>query len=223
MFPVRVKLNRLEKEVLAYEQQPIVEGKILLYGNSGFTRWRDGNEYGFIPASEEIRRKDGSLAVVNHGIGTSTTEELLYYYPRLVRPWKPEALVLLSYANNPSAGYSPSEVMALHQRICEYARTDFPGIRLFICDVRPLFSQADNLSWRVNVQNFNKMLKIYAAEHDDVTLIEHSKCPDFFEEGCMGDYSKPRRDIFVDDLVHLNQDGYTMYGRFMRQALDQLL
>lgn len=223
MLPVRVKLNRLEKGVLDYEAQPIVEGKILLYGNSGFTHWKDGNKHGFRPASEEIRMKDGSLAVVNHGIGSSTTEELLYYYPRLVRPWKPRALVILSYANSPSAGYSPMEIMALHERLCEYARTDFPGIRLFICDVRPLYSQADNLTWRVNVQEFNKLLKAYAAEHEDVTVIEHTKCPYFFEEGCVGDYSKPRRDIFVEDQVHLNQEGYALYGQFMRQALDALL
>ena len=30
--------------------------------------------------------KDGSLAVVSHGFGPSTTEERLYYYDRMVHP-----------------------------------------------------------------------------------------------------------------------------------------
>ena len=38
MFEPRVPLTRLEKEVVAYEQQPIVKGKVLFYGSSGFTR-----------------------------------------------------------------------------------------------------------------------------------------------------------------------------------------
>ena len=43
---------------------------------------------------EEVRMKDGSQAIINHGFGTSSADDLLYYYDRMVRPYKPRALVL---------------------------------------------------------------------------------------------------------------------------------
>lgn len=87
MFEPRVELTRLEKEIVAFEQQPIEKGMILFYGSSGLTRWN--TRYKHRPLEEDIRMKDGSPAAVNHGFGSSTAEELLYYYPRAVKPWGP--------------------------------------------------------------------------------------------------------------------------------------
>ena len=85
------------------------QGLILFYGSSGFTRWTP--KYQHRPLEEDIRMKDGSLAVVNHGFGTSTSEELLYYYDRMVRPWEPRALVVSIVHNDRGWGYSPNEIL----------------------------------------------------------------------------------------------------------------
>ena len=85
MFDIPMDLKLLENEIIAYEQEPIEKGKILFYGHSLFTRW-GSPKWGYRRMDEDIRMKDGSLAVVNHGFGTSTSEELLYYYDRMVRP-----------------------------------------------------------------------------------------------------------------------------------------
>ena len=106
MLNIEKNLKALEDSVVAYEQEPIEKGKILFYGHSLFTRW-GSPEYGFRRMDEDIRMKDGSLAVVNHGFGTSTSEELLYYYPRLVRPWEPRALVLSTLGNDGTITYYP--------------------------------------------------------------------------------------------------------------------
>ena len=67
MFEPRVPLKRLEKSIVEFEQKPIETGKILFYGSSGFTRWKP--KYNHRPLEEDIRRKDGSPAAVNHGFG----------------------------------------------------------------------------------------------------------------------------------------------------------
>ena len=84
MYDIPIDLKSLEDEIIAYEQEPIVTGKILFYGHSLFTRWKD-IPWGNHRLDEDIRGKDGGLACVNHGFGTSTSEELLYFYPRMVR------------------------------------------------------------------------------------------------------------------------------------------
>ena len=78
MFDIPMDLKSLESSIVAYEQEPIEKGKILFYGHSLFTRW-GSPQYGYRRMDQDIRMKDGSLAVVNHGFGTSTVEELLYY------------------------------------------------------------------------------------------------------------------------------------------------
>ena len=127
--------NKYEKDVLTFEARPSETGKIVFYGSSGFTRWTE--KYHHRPLEEDIRMKDGSPAAVNHGFGGSTAEEGLYYYDRLVKPWEPRALVIATYANDGMYGYSPEQVMDVLARLLAWARTDFPGIKLFLVEPHP--------------------------------------------------------------------------------------
>lgn len=229
MFDIPVELKSLEKEILAYEQQPIEKGKILFYGHSLFTRW-GSPKWGYRRMDEDIRMKDGSLAVVNHGFGTSCSEELLYYYPRMVRPWEPKALVLATFANDMMYGYSPEDVMTNISKICHWARTDFPGIRLFLVENHPCPRGKDAAikdiwnNGKIKREKYNEMLHIYAQTHEDTEVIELWNQPELFETPeDVGNFRKVRNDIFVADQVHPNQAGYDILGPIFRKALDELL
>ena len=229
MFDIQPNLRSLEKSILAYEEEPIEKGKILFYGHSLFTRW-GAPKWGYRRMDEDIRMKDGSLAVVNHGFGTSTSEELLYYYPRMVRPWEPRALVICTYANDGMYGYSPEQVVANIAKICQWARVDFPGIRLFLVEDHPRPSGKDAKvkdiwnNGKNRREKYNEMLRLYADTHEDTTLIRLWNRPEFFEtpEG-VGDFRQVREDIFVADKVHPNQEGYDLLGPIFREYLDELL
>ena len=93
MYDIPIKLNWLEKDIQRYEAMPMQTGKILFYGHSLFTRWSK-KEYVTKTLEEMILGKNGEQVCLNHGFGTSTSEELLYYYDRLVRPYKPKVLVI---------------------------------------------------------------------------------------------------------------------------------
>ena len=198
------------------------QGLILFYGPSNFTRWKP---YWLHRSMEDdIRMKDGSRAVVNHGFGTSSAEELLYYYPRLVKPWNPRALVLAT-GNNWNYGYTAGEVAFIMFRILEWARKDFPGIKLFLeLGNRPSPS-GKNSSNRVKstVKEYQQLLRAYCAEHEDVTVIDGSTFPELFQPGHAGDYDYPREELFVPDCVHYNQAGYDVYREIYLRVLDDLL
>lgn len=215
-------LRRLEKYITDYEQQTTPQGKIVFYGDSAFTRW--STKWGMIPLEEALRMKDGSQAAVNRGFGTSTAEEQLYYYPRMILPLKPRALVVQTLGNDRDLNYSPAEILYLQARLFDYARHDMPGIRLYVCDTRPLMLDCTRKNtWYYHELEYNERLAEYCRRHDDVTLVRHAASPIFFEEGHVGDYTHPRTDIFVEDQVHYNQTGYHLYADFFRGVLDDLL
>lgn len=227
MNQIRIcRVDRLEAEVLELEQEAVELGKILFYGDSGFTRWSE--KYGNRPLEADILGKDGTQAVVNHGLGGSTTDDLLYYYPRMVKAWNPKILVYMTYANDYYYGYSPTETMELQSRIFEYARRDMPGIRIYACDVRPVIKSLGELvPWNAFLRRsleYNDLLEDYCSKHDDVTLIRHITSPLFFEDSQdVGDYGKVRKDIFIEDQVHFNQTGYDLYAEFFRNVLKNIL
>jgi len=218
MFEPKVPLKRLEQSVVAYEQVPTQTGGIVFYGSSGFTRWGSPiSSYGHRPLEEDIP------GCINRGFGGSTAEELLYYYPRLILPLKPRALVVSIVHNDRGMGYTPDEVVTNLAKLFAYARTDFPGIRLYACDCRPTlkFVTEDRLSY---MQEFNRILKEYCDVHEDTTFVDHIHHPIWFDDPKdAGDYKKVRRDIFVEDDVHFNQLGYDLYARFMKEVLQDIL
>ena len=235
MFDIPMDLKSLEKSIVAYEQEPIEKGKILFYGHSLFTRW-GSPKWGFRRLDEDIRMKDGSLAIVNHGFGTSTTEERLYYYDRMVRPWEPRALVLATWGNDSMYGYGPEQSMHATAQLLAWARTDFPGIKLFLvephpvpktkakAEIRPGVMLPDK--WNGSLRQTNairEMLKIYAQTHEDTEVITLWDQPELFEEGHVGDFHYVRDDLFMEDKAHPNQAGYDVLGPIFRKALDELL
>ena len=218
MFEPRVKLDRLKRDVSRYDDAPIQEGGIVFYGSSGFTRWGSHNSnYGIRPLEVDIP------GCVNRGFGGATAEELLYYYPRLVRPLKPRALVVSIIHNDRGLGYSPDEILTNLAKIFETARTDFPGIRLYACDCRPTakFVTEDRL---VIMHEFNRLLREYCERHEDTVFVDHINHPIWFEDPKdVGDYKKVRTDIFVEDEIHFNQLGYDLYKVFMKEKLKEVL
>ena len=218
------RVDRFETSVLELEQQPVEPEKIVFYGDSGFTRWSE--KYGIRPLEKEILGKDGARIIINHGLGGSTTDDLLYYYPRMVKAWKPKVLVFMTYENDYFHGYSPADTMELQSRIIEYARRDMPGISIYACDKRPtIIGLGELVPWKASLRRaleYNELLTEYCARHDDVTLVRHISSPLFFENpGDAGDYEKVRRDIFIEDRVHFNQRGYDLYAEFFRGVLDE--
>ena len=75
MFDPRLNLKRLEKSIVAFEQQPVEEGKILFVGSSAFTRWKE--KYHNTNMEDDIRMKNGEIienTVNPHPVPVETIE-----------------------------------------------------------------------------------------------------------------------------------------------------
>ena len=210
-MPVKVGLKyidlwqeSMEDEILAYEQEEQPQEQIVFYGPSHFTRW--SKKFGVKPLRECLLGASGAACVVNRGFGSSTAEHQLYYYPRTVRPLAPKVLVYASFANNMAFGYTDEEGWELAQRVIAWAKTDFPGIRIYIEGAHP--TRDEDAEKRARKQAYNETLKAFAEANEDVFFLDLYDHPEFL-----------RKDIFVEDGVHLNPLGYEYYAAFYRDAL----
>lgn len=195
----------LEKQVLAYEQEPIRKGEIVFYGSSKFTRWKK-EKYGNPNLREEIVGKSGAPCCINRGFGSSNSEHQLYYYPRMIRPLEPKTLVYCCHGNHVLYGYSPEEIWEIGQRVIAYARNDFPELRVYLQSVNPSRNMSeDEIAER---RKFNSWLREYAENTPNCFYV------DVFEHKELWDSN-----MFVADGIHFNREGYTIYGDIWREAL----
>lgn len=223
MYGAKHDLKHLEKSVSRLESEPIVTGKILFYGHSFFTRW-GGEKWGFRRADEDIRMKDGSLAVVNHGFGSSTTLDLVFNYHRLVKPWAPRVLVLNAFNNDPARCYSPMETLHYIALLCDYATADFPDIQIFCLSgcISPKRNGTVDYFIR-SLDHYDKLLEDYCARKDNVTFINQRQWDMFYATPEDKENRIVREDIYAEDKTHLNQAGYDLYKEYFKDFLDEYL
>lgn len=223
MFGARHDLKHLEKSVVKLENEPVIPGKILLYGHSFFTRW-GGARWGFRRADEDVRMKDGSLAVVNHGFGSSTALDLLYNYDRLVKPWAPRVLVLNIFNNDPAKGYSAAETMGFVALLCDYSTADFPDIHIFCLSAAPGPKRNGKTDYFTRARDeYDQLLEDYCARKANCTFVNQRAWDMFYASQEDRENGFIREDIYADDKVHFNQAGYDLYKDYIAEMLDDYL
>ena len=228
MFGSRLEVRRFEKSIEKYESVPVQTGKILFYGHSLFTRCSWIFKTGTNPnplLEEEVRMKDGSQAIINHGFGTSSADDLLYYYDRMVRPYKPRALVLATSGNDVGFGYSASDIMEILARIIDWAQADFPGIPIFVMGNGPALARVGQVNVYTKIRReYDSLLRVYCAQKEGVTYVNMGDQPFYYNNPeDIGDFDKVRDDIFASDNKHFNAKGYALFMDYVRQFLADLL
>ena len=227
MFGSKLEVKRFEDRIAKYEAMPVQTGKILFYGHSLFTRCSHitiaGKDNPML--EDEVRMKDGSQAIVNHGFGTSSADDLLYYYDRMVRPYKPRALVLATMNNDAGFGYSAKDIMEIQARIINWAQADFPGIRIYCFSAMPTKSQKGIVTASTRIRDeYNQYLEDFCARTENciyVPLINQAFL--FSDPADIGDPNKVNDAIYSADNVHMNPQGYALFMDFIRELLDDLL
>lgn len=195
----------IEGDIQRFEAENAEKGQIVFYGPSNFTRW--SKEWGNIPLREALLGKSGKLCCVNRGFGTSMPEHHLCFYSRVIRPLEPKALVYTPGLGNALMfGYTAEETFRLAQRVVLYARNDFPDM--------PIYLVGMNLFNRQGAKNFQT--------HKDYNHWLKELCETV--PGCVYldvDAHEPLRrgDIYIEDKVHYNPEGYRLYAEFFREAL----
>lgn len=203
MIQLKKMPGDLEEAVRQREQEDAGTGGILLYGSSHFAVWRE----------EWLTRQMAPYRLYNRAFGGSTAEEALYYYPRLVRPAAPRALLYYEGDNDIPMGYTPGEVWELTRRVLTWARTDAGGrLPVVLLGLKHAPARA---AFRPFQDEYNARLRAAAAEDPDTVYVDQAPFLED-EEGCV------RTELYSDDQLHLNEAGYACVAEALKEALGRL-
>jgi lysophospholipase L1-like esterase len=193
--------GRFEKQVLAYEAAdratPPPAGAILLAGDSQFFRWKT--------LAEDLP----GFTVVNRGIDSFQTSDLIRYVDRLVLPYKPRLIVLHVGGNDVHNGKSAAEVLADFRTFVTRVRAVMPAVPIAFSSITPSPGRWSQAPVR---REANRLVREYVASQPNLHFID-------LWDAMLGPDGLPREDLYTDDRIHPNQEGYRVRVRIMRPLL----
>jgi lysophospholipase L1-like esterase len=193
--------EKWEKDIRAFEaadkESPPPAAAVLFIGSSSTRRWKT------------LARDFPDCEVINRGFGGSEIADCVYYADRIVAPYKPRLIVLQAGGNDINAGKTPEQVRADFKAFVEKVRAKLPDARIAFLSIHPApsrWAQAEKQ------KEANRLIKETVASGKNLDYI------DLWEQ-FLGTDGKPREDLFVEDRLHNNAEGYKIRADVVRPHL----
>ncbi|MDO5105889.1 GDSL-type esterase/lipase family protein [Capnocytophaga sp.] len=194
-------IKRYQHDIDAYKKENRKIDRscdVLFLGSSSINLWKTIYE-DFAP-----------LKIIRRSYGGSTLRDMLYYYKVIAKGYQPKKILL--YVEN-DLGSSKESVSAvkcfdLFRIFISKLKKDYPNAQLFVVSLKPSEHKADQLKDQLLV---NSWLQANAADQN-YTYIDITKTM-YDAEGNL------RKDIFVEDNLHLNAEGYRLWTEIIKPYL----
>lgn len=195
--------NRFEKNVLDYEAvdkiNPPPKNAILLAGDSQFYRWKTVNED--LPG----------YTIINRGIDSFQTSDLVFFTDRLVLPYQPRMIILHVGGNDVHNGKSPAQIFEDFKEFVAKVRASLPDVPIAFSSITPGPGRWDEAGKR---KETNTVIKNYIATQPHLLFID-------LWDAMLTPDGKPREDLWVADRIHPNHEGYLLRVKIMRPVLGE--
>jgi lysophospholipase L1-like esterase len=192
---------RFEQKVVEYEAadrtQPPPHGAILFAGDSQFYRWKT------------IHEDLPEYLLINRGIDSFQFRDLIHYADRLVLPHAPRLLVLHVGGNDVHNGRTPAQVLEDFKTFIGIVRAKYPRLPIIFSSITPGPGRWDEAPQR---RETNRLIQQFVATRPDLHFID-------LWSAMLTPDGKPREDIWVEDRVHPNHEGYLIRARLTRPLL----
>jgi lysophospholipase L1-like esterase len=192
--------DRWEKDIVAFEAadriSPPPKGEIVFVGSSSILRW---DTAAWFP----------DLKIINRGFGGSDLADSVRYVDRIVIPYAPRLVVVYAGDNDIAGGRTSEQVVVEAERFVTRVRAKLPEARIVFIGLKPSvlrWTQVDRM------RSANAMLRAFCERDDRVAFVD-------VDGPMMGWDEKPRRDLFVDDGLHLSSEGYRLWTTLLRPFL----
>jgi lysophospholipase L1-like esterase len=193
-----------ESEVQALERDTVsrVNGNHppVFYGSSSIRLW-------------DTLAEDFDPRVLNLGFGGSTLEACDYFFARLVPPVRPRSLLVYAGDNDLGDGRGVVAVFGSFRHLAAQVAGFLGPVPFGFVSVKP--SPARH-AIQDRIRDFNDLVR------QEIESLPSGYYVDVF--AAMLDKSgKPRAELFLTDGLHLNREGYRLWGRLLEPHRHQIL
>lgn len=170
-----------------------VPQQILLVGSSSFTKWTDVQDY--FPGYK----------ILNRGFGGATFLDLIRYRYDVIYPYAPKQIIMYCGENDFAAdeNLSADEVVERFSILFNLVRSKYPNIPFAYIAMKPSPSRQHLLEkFREANKKISQILKL------DKNAVFIDVFPLMFNrDGTI------KKDIFLEDNLHMNSKGYTIWEK----------
>ncbi|MEO6184467.1 MAG: SGNH/GDSL hydrolase family protein [Verrucomicrobiota bacterium] len=192
---------RWEKDIQQFEAadktNPPPRKAILFIGSSSISIWKT-------LATDFPEHK-----VINRGFGGSHLSDSVFYFDRVVVPYKPKMIVIYAGGNDINAGKTPEDVFGAFTNFVAKAHRALPKTRVAYISIAPNPARWAQVE---QVKAANKLIEDFCKKKSKLKFIN------VFPE-MLGADGKPKPDIFVADKLHMNANGYALWVPIVRPYL----
>lgn len=198
MFWYENDILELEKKE---ERQNQIE-RVLFYGSSSMRLW------------SSIKEDFSPTPLVNLAFGGSTLAACVWYFERVLLPYKPKSIILYAGDNDLGDGRTPEEVVIFFQQFHHKVRQHFCNIPLAFMSVKPSIAR-----WNINdrIVFLNKEIKKVIDSYD-----ENSYFIDIYP-AMLNNEGQPEKSYFEADGLHVSKKGYEVWKNKVLEYSDTLL
>ena len=200
------KLEVLDKKE-TYSNQTV-----LFIGSSSIRLWKSIEED--LDTYEPIKR----------GYGGAHYYDIIHFTNRLVSPHKVKAIAIFvanditgkeNGINNQTVNrdLSPKEVLRLVKFVTKEIRKSHEKVPIFFIETTPTSKR-----WKVwdKISKANDLIENYTSKYENLYYINTRS---FY----IGSDGMPNDSLFVKDKLHLNREGYKLWGKIIKENFDKNL
>jgi lysophospholipase L1-like esterase len=179
------------KEMAAFEaqdRQSLSTGGVVFVGSSSIRLW-------------DLDKSFPDLHALNRGFGGSQIADAVEHVDLLVLRHKPRIVIFYSGDNDIAAGRSPQQVRDDFEAFASKVHAALPSTRIAFIGIKPSIQR-----WAMirRIREANALVRARCERDDWLGFID-------VDGPMLGWDEKPRRDLFIEDGLHLSPRGYALW------------
>lgn len=190
--------DRFQKEVndivQANAAKPRSDSTIVFTGSSSIRLW------------EGLQESFPKEKIVNTGFGGSEMSDLLHYKNELILSFNPYKVFIYEGDNDIFNGKKAKKVLRHHKKLVRTLKRKLPSSQLYLIAAKP---SPARWKFKPEYEKFNLLLQQYTLKTEGVEYID-------VWSPMLDNGGNPRKDIFIEDKLHMNEEGYEVWNNLFR-------
>ena len=194
--------DRWEPAIKKFEEadklSPPPQNAIVFIGASSIVRWNLKESFPELGAQ-----------AINRGFGGSLAADSTRYADRVVIPYKPRMVVFYAGDNDVEANHTPQQIADDFVAFERKVHAALPQTQIVFISIKPSIRR---FPWIEQIRGANALVKQYCATHPHLTFVD-------IVPQMLGADGKPRKELLVEDGLHMTPAGYKIWNDALRPIL----